>query len=365
MRRLVGVAALVLVGCLDPVSDVPDSGPEHRFLGRPAPADIAHRYFHFWESPADTVYLFRPTRLLELTSGELLLGPFHCAFLPDGGVAPASAGWRTDAQFAFNDSEPEWFVFDGGIYKSMPIEREHRLTVLGRYDVEAQQLTKVREYRSPIDAGILREPILNVRAYGDSLWFGSTIGGSTGSCHTERRRDFDFTPVKPTDACFFASGAATVADTTVVIGWNGTSTDVRRLRGDVETSREVLDGHCMSALDQQPGRVDFHCPHTGQNVVTIHRADLNSTMQLSSFTLPDGHTFDGLVRAEPLLVLTSTREDGGFAMHACNQTQCRRIADFSRWPPMVGATPETLSIAHYEPDAGVFLWRHRRESLGL
>lgn len=35
------------------------------------------------------------------------------------------------------------------------------------------------------------------------------------------------------------------------------------------------------------------------------------------------------------------------------------------WPPMVGVTPETLSIAHYEPDAGLFIWRQQRSTLGL
>lgn len=368
MRRLIGAVAMVMAGCLNPVSDVPDSGPEHRFLSRPEPEDISPRFLNFWSSPAAAVYGLPPTRIRELASGEILLGPFECAFLADGGFVPATAAWRADARLTMNDIFPEWFVFDGGVYKAIPIESSRRLTVLGRYDAHAQQLLKIRQYEPPVDAGILWQPILSVRAFenADGVWFASTVFGTGRSCHTERRIDFEFTPIEPTEECFFPRGAMTIDDTTLAFGSTGSSkTEIRLIRALTETSREFIDGLCSSALEQQPGRLDFSCAERGRNVVTIHRANVNSTAQISSFTTPDGHVFQALVQAEPFLALTSTQVDGGFTMHACNQTQCKPLAEFSRWPPMVGATAETLSVAHYEPDAGVFMWRHQRSTLGL
>lgn len=241
-----------------------------------------------------------------------------------------------------------------------------RKTIIGRLDDSTRALQPAFEFSFSWDGGaMLAPPRLQISPFPDSGHAWATTRATRGDCvsPTSIRTAFDTSPFLTLNDCFIATAEARDGETFVVLGSDGR---IGRLEAGSLEIEPTSRGVCKYAFEQPDAVLDVACQTQFlEPAVTILRANATTTNPLSAFTLPDGHVLVALIRAEPRLIVTGTKEDGGFAVHACNETECKRLGQTSSWPPVIGATSETLSFAHYEPDAGIFVWRHRRSTLGL
>lgn len=366
MRRLVGALAMVMVGCLNPVSDVPDSGPEHRFLGDIPYEDIDPNYAYVWLHGTGYPRGIPALQMFEHPNGDLFLNPIEGVFRADGGYVAAAPPWRAVAAARGRSLSGGWLSYRGQIYKSkLPSSSDGPGSAVGRFDPASFQLQPAFEFPRVPSTYV----VPYVAAF-EHVWFSqvTTSRSERFEGFVEMRDTFDGPAVHRWENYFSVHAATPDGDVTLLLT-NAVPERSRLLR--------IRDGGlnfedngrlwCFPALDFRARRLDYMCaPDSPTTSFTAFSANADETKNLGSFTLPDGHVAMELVSVEPLLVVTALATDGGpWVAQACNATTCKPIGDFSRWPPMVGATPESLSIAHYEPDAGVFMWRHRRSTLGL